>query len=885
MRPRRWLQVLPLWARTLLRPGRAERDLRDELEFHIADRADALAAAGLTTAEARRRAERELGDPTRVAEYCQDSWRGRWLDVLIQDVRYAVRILRRSPGFTAAAATTLALGIGANTAMFSLVNGILLQPLPFPDADRLIQVTGAYPQGGLVFLREQATAMDVAAYAEGHDVNMAGPQEAVRLAGTRVAAGFFRVLGTPAAHGRTLLAGEDLAGSARVAILSHSVWQQHFGGDPGIVGRSIELDGVGHEIVGIMPASFAFPSPRTEVWVPLRIDARRAETYWAGDYMPVIGRLAPGATIEAAEAEVRLLQARLRGLFPWPMPDDWNADLRAIDLQSAVVGELRPRLLLLLAAVVLVLGIACANVANLLLSHGAAREGEMALRAALGAARARVLRQLLTESLMLACAGALLGLGLAAVGLRVITAVLPPDTPRLAEVALDWRVLALAAVLTADAALASGLVPAFHASRRSATDALRSGARGSPAKGARRMRRALVVGEIALAAMLAVASGILVRSFWNLSQVDPGFRAERLLTLRISPTDALCAEADRCVALHRAWFDRVRALPGLNDAAVINTLPLGGRIAKRSVDVQGLVTGPGESAPLVWLNAVSPGYFRVMGIALRSGRTLDAADVAGGARVAVVSAATAQRFWPGEQAVGRRLRLLGADDWHVVVGVVADVRAYDLQRDVPQWIRGTVYVPYGPRAVLEDGRVPAALTLIVRTSLDEASAGGMVRRAVATVDRGATVSEIRPMTAVVSDTVSSPRSTTMLFMAFAALAVALGVTGVYGVLSFLVARRAREIGIRIALGAARRDVLRLVVGEGATDAALGIALGLAGAAGVTRLMAAELYGVSPTDPAVFAAMAGLLFGVTLAACYLPARRAMRVDPLRALRAE
>jgi predicted permease len=885
VRPHRWFHTVPLWVRSLFQRRQVDQELDEELAYHLEHRTEEFIAKGWTAAAARDAASRELGSLTRVTEQVRDTWRINWIESSVQDVAYGARVLRKSPGFTLVAVTTLALGIGANTAIFSLVNGILLRPLPFPDPDRLVRVTGSYPQGGVVALRAQATTMDVASYAEGHDFNMTGWGEPLRLTGTLVSAELFSVLGTPVAVGRTLVSGEDLAGRDQVVVLSHALWQQRFGSDPAIIGRSLTLDGVGHLIVGVMPPGFGFPSARTELWKPLHIDSQRAGTYWAGDYMPVVGRLRPGVSVDQAGSEARLLQSRLPALFPWPMPSSWNADVDAVALQRDMVGDVRTRLLLLLGAVGLVLGIACANVANLLLSRGATREGEMAVRVALGAGRLRIIRQLLTESVLLACAGAALGMGLAASGLNLLKVVLPADTPRLAEVSLDWRVLGFAAALAVIAAMIFGLAPAFHAARLTLTDSLKSGTRGGSAAGAQRVRRALVVGEVALAAMLVAASGVLIRSFWNLSHVNPGFRSERVVTMRISPNDTYCATAERCVSVHRAFLDRVRALPGLSDAAVVNTLPLGGRIDKRAVSVQEFVAGRNESEPLLWLNVISPDYFRVMNIAMRRGRPFNDGDASGNSPVAIVTEATARRFWPDEDVVGKRIRLVGQTEWHTIVGVVAGVRAFDLQRDVPEWIKGTLYVPYGPTAVLENGRLPVAMTLVARTSLDEATTGAMVRQAVGSVNQDTSVSELRTMASVVSQSVAAPRSTTLLFVVFAALAVALGVTGIYGVLSFLVSRRAREIGIRIALGAQRRDVLRLVVGEGATYSLIGISIGLAGAFALTRLMSSELYGVSPTDPLAFGAMAILLFAVTLLACYLPARRAIRVDPLIALRAE
>jgi putative ABC transport system permease protein len=885
MRPERWLQTVPLWVRSLFRRRQVDRELEDELQYHLELKTEEFIAKGFAPTAAREAAVRDLGGLARVKEQCRDTWGVNWMETAIQDVSYGARVLLRSPAFTLIAVLTLALGIGANTAMFSLVNGILLRPLPFPNPDRLVRVTGSYPQGGVVAVRQQARTMDVASYAEGHDFNMTGWGEPIRLTGTLVSAELFSVLGTRAALGRTFLPGEDVPGRDQVVILSHAIWEQRFGRDSGIIGRSIRLDGVGREIVGVMPADFGFPSSRTELWTPLHIDSQRAETYWAGDYMPVVGRLRPGASIEGAAAEARLLQSRLPALFPWPMPSDWNADVTAVALQSDMVGDVRTRLLLLLGAVALILGIACANVGNLLLSRGATRESEMAVRVALGAARPRIVRQLLTESLLVASAGAALGVGLAASGLHTLKAALPADTPRLAEVSLDWRVLAFAAALAMVAAVAFGLAPALHAARVSLTESLKSGARGSSGSGAQRVRSALVIGEVALAAMLVVASGVLIRSFWNLSHVDPGFRAERVLTMRVSPNDTFCANAERCVSFHRALLDRVRALPGMRDTALINTLPLGGRVNKRSVVVQDFVGRRGETEPLFWLNVISPDYFRVMNIVMQRGRPFNDTDVSGNAAVAIVTAATARRFWPDEDPVGKHVKLDGQDDWHTIVGVAADVRAYDLQRDVPQWIDGTLYLPYGPKAVLENGRLPVAMTLVVRTTQDALSAGGMVRQAVVSVNQEASLSELRTMATVVSQSVSAPRSTTLLFVVFAGLAVALGVTGIYGVLSYLVSKRAREIGIRIALGAQRRDVLRMILAEGAKYSVVGITIGLGGAFILTRLMASELYGVSPTDPLAFGAVASLLFAVTLLACYVPARRAMRVNPLIALRAE
>jgi putative ABC transport system permease protein len=884
MDPRRWFATLHLRLRSVLRGRQVDRELADELQYHLDHKIDGFIAGGLPPAAARAAALRELGGLTRVTEECRDTRRVSWIDTTWQDLRYGARILRKNPGFSAIAAMTLALGIGANTAMFSLVNAILLRPLPFSQPDRLVRVTGFYPQGGVVALRQQAQTMEMAAYAEGHDFHMTGAGEPVRLTGTLVSAELFSVLGARAARGRTLLPGEDAAGGDQVAILSHALWQQRFAGDPAIVGRTITLDGVGREIIGVMPADFGFPSSRTELWLPLHIDPRRTETYWAGDYMPVIARLRPDASIGAAGAEARLLQTRVRALMPWPMPADWNKDVSAVSLQRAMVGDTRTRLLLLLAAVALVLGIACANVANLLLSRGATRDKEMAVRAALGAGRGRIVRQLLIESVLLAGVGGTLGVALAAWGLRVLAAMVPADTPRLAEVTLDWRVLLFAAATAITAGVAFGLTPALQAARVALTDSLKSGGRGASAPGSQRVRSTLVIGELALATMLVVASGILLRSFWKLSHVNPGFRPDGVQTLRVNPTNTMCANTERCLSFYQALLDRTRPIAGLDSVALVNTLPLGGRVEKRSLALDTTMRRQGQQ-PLAWLHVISSDYFRVMNIPVLRGRAFTDAEASGTSPVVMVTASTARRYWPNDEALGKHVKLVGQADWRTVVGIVADVRAYDLQRDEPEWITGTIYVPYSRNAVLENGQVPIAMTLVARTTLDELQIGELLRRTVASLNQDAAVSELRTMPTVLAQSVSTPRSTTSLFVAFAGLGLVLGMIGVYGVLSFFVSKRAREIGIRIALGAQRRDVLRLVLGEGAKYAAIGVTLGLIAAVVLTRLMSSELYGVRPTDPLVFVIVASLLFGVTLLACYLPARRAMRVDPLVALRSE
>jgi predicted permease len=805
------------------------------------------------------------------------------METFWQDIQYGLRLLRKDPGFTAVAVITLALGIGANAAIFSLVDGILLRALPYSRSEQLISVTGTYPRGAFVAMREQMRTIDLAAYAEGHEFNLTGRGEPVRLTGTMVSAEMFSILGVRPELGRAFSSGEDLAGQDSYVVLSYALWKQRFGGDPAIIGRSIELEGAGRQVLGVMPPDFHFPSPKTQVWIPLHNDPRNLEAYWAGDFMPVIGRLRPGATLPQAQAEVRLFQSQVPALFPWTMPASWNASVSVIALQNGMVADVRLRLLLLLGAAALVLLIACANVANLTLSRAAAREKEMGIRSALGAKPERIARQLLTESVVLASLGGLVGLAVAAAGLALVKVTLPAETPRLGDVHLNWQVLAFTAAITILTGLIFGLAPVLRSTGAALTDSMRAGGRGVASAVSPRLRASLVVAEIGLAVLLIVSAGLLIRSFWTLSHLNPGFRSDHLVTARITPNEAFCSDSARCLSFYRNTLEQVQGSAGVDGAALVNTLPLGGRVSKRSIDPEGFVVPPSETSPVFWLNVVTPDYFRVMGMSVLSGTSFSAADLSGNPPVAVVTAATARRFWPDQNAVGKHVRFVGEKDWRTVIGVIADVRAYDLEGNLPEWIKGTVYVPFSPRASLEDGRIPAEMTIALRTSLGESQAGAALRRIVGDLNQDVPVSEVKTMGAVVSDAVSTPASTMSLFVAFAGLALILGMVGIYGVLSFLVAKRTREIGIRIALGAQRRNVLWLVMREGARFALLGIALGLTGAFLLTRFLSSELYGISPIDPVTYLGVAVAMAAITLLACYVPARRAMRVDPLIALR--
>jgi putative ABC transport system permease protein len=548
-----------------------------------------------------------------------------------------------------------------------------------------------------------------------------------------------------------------------------------------------------------------------------------------------------------------------------------------------MVSDVRSRLLMLLGAVALVLLIACANVANLTLSRAATREKEMSIRSALGAERQRIVRQLLTESVLLAAVGGLVGLGLAYAGLALLKVSLPADTPRLASVALNWQVMIFSAGLSVLTGLVFGLAPAIQSSRAAITDALKSGGRGAAVSVSQKLRSALAVAEVGFAVLLIISAGLLIRSFWALSHVDPGFRSEQLLTARITPNESFCADPARCLTFYRSVLEQARNSPGVKGAALINTLPLNGRVAKRSLDVENYVVPSGEAAPLFWLNVVTPDYFKVMGIPMLAGSGFAPADETGNPPTAIVTAATAHRFWGEKNAIGKHVRFVNETEWRTVVGVIGDVRAYDLQKNIPDFFNGAAYVPYSPKSTVEEGRVPAEMTIALRTSSDPSQIEGTLRRIVTGFNQQVPVSEVKTMNAVVSEAVSTPASTTSLFVTFAALALVLGIIGIYGVLSFLVAKRTREIGIRIALGAQRSSVLWLVMKEGAKFSFAGIGLGVAGAFVVTRLLSSELYGVTALDPFTFIGVAVLMGLVTMLACYVPARRAMAVDPLIALR--
>jgi predicted permease len=872
-----------LWPRlkALAKRRELERDLDDELSLHLALREQHYAADGLDASQARYAARRRFGNALALKQECRELWTFTRAETLLQDARYALRVMARTPWFTATAVLSLALGIGANTAIFSFVNALLLRPLPYPAAERLVRLTGFYPKGALAAMQELSQAMDVAGFSTGNELNLTGQGEAVRLSGSVVSANLFSVLGRGAALGRAFEPGEDRPGRDGVVVLSHALWATRFGADPAAIGRAISVDGVDRTIVGVMPATFQFPSAAVQLWVPLRLDPSRSEDYWGFGWMPLVARMRPGVTQARAQDELRTLRARVVPMFPWEAAS-WNPDIAAIPLQDDIVRDVRRKLLVLQGAVGIVLLIACANVANLLLSRAAVRRKELALRSALGASRGRILRQLLTESVALSLLGGALGIGLAHVALSGLRAMLADASSGPALVGIDAGVLVFVTALSLLSGLLFGLAPAATASQADLASSMRDGGRRS-SSGGERLRSSFIAAQVALAVVLAVGAGLLIRTLWRLTRVDPGFRPEQTLTLRISPDPSACAERPACVAFYDDLVRRVGALPGVQAAAAANAVPLGGRNPLLPVELEGHPLAEG-TAPLVWAGAVTPGYFELMRIPLLRGRAFEPSDGEGTAPVVLVSAATAARYWPGEDPVGKQVRVVWDADWRTVVGVVADVRQYALSGRMPEQITGALYMPY-PQSVALDRRIPGTMAILARASGPPAELAERLRSLVAGVRADAAVDEVRGLEAVVASSVDEPRAMTWLFACFAGCALLLAAVGTYGVVSYSTAQRTYEIGVRVAVGATRGDILGMVVGQSLRLVLGGLALGVTAALLLGRGLAGFLYDVAPTDLVTFAAVSAVLLLTALLAGYVPGRRAALTDPVRALRAD
>ncbi|HKG92558.1 MAG TPA: ABC transporter permease [Gemmatimonadaceae bacterium] len=814
------------------------------------------------------------------------------LRTLLQDARYAVRGMLQRPAFTAIVLATLALGIGANAAIFSVVNGVLLQPLPFEDPRRIAQVRHSDAYSSLSepefadYRRDARAFSRVSAYS-GAPANLTGGDaepERVRVA--RVSDGFFAVLGVRPLLGRAFLPEEDKPRAPTVLILSHGLWQRRYGGDPAIVGKEIMVNGVPRTVVGVMPPRFGFPAADVDLYAPLRLNY---DTLWTRNnhYLNMIARLAPGATVERASAELNAMTRRWMTDYPETYFPDKPISAIVVPVPDDQLGKTRPYLYALLGAVAFVLLIACVNVANLMLARGESRQKELAIRVALGASRARIARQVLTESALFALLGGGLGLLIAWQGVRLLLALAPEGIPRLDEVRVDLPVLLFTLGVSLATGALFGAVPALRGARRDAGDALKEGGKTSgQGRTPARTRRALVISEIALAVVTLAGSGLMLRSLWKLRAVDLGFQPRHVLTMRVSPPPSEY-RGDRAVQFYRQLTARVAATPGVRAVGAVNDLPIADGFSGWSIMVDGRVVSTIAEAPVGAPQQVTPGYFQAMGMTLLRGRAFaeaDRADSASGTPsplVAVVNETMAKRYWPGRDAVGGTLKMFGTEwPWVTVVGVVKDVRSAGVEGEVPP----TMYFPHAQSA-RSAYVAPSGMTLVVRTSGEPEAVAGAVRAAVRTLEPNAPVSRIRSMEEVVAASLASRRFSTLLISAFAGLALVLAAIGIYGVISYSVTERTFEIGLRMALGAERGSVLRLVLVEGLRVSAIGLAVGLTGAIVLTRLLRSMLVGVSATDPATLAAVAALLAAVALAASYLPARRAMGVEPMRVMRGE
>lgn len=883
--------------RLSLSPAR-EAEIVEELSQHLEDQYEQALSRGADEKEARHAVLTELNENDLLAPALKRIERrveqnpvvmgterkSNMLGDLWQDLRYAARMLIRNPGFTVIAVLALALGIGANSAIFSVVNTVLLRPLPFKNPDALMMIWEdathlGFPDNtpspaNFIDWRDQNTVFDgMAAMAQG-SFNLTGAGEPERCDGRRVSANIFNLLGVEPILGRTFRPEEDKPGS-HVVLLSYGLWQRRFGGEAGVVGRALSLNGESYTVIGVMPRTAELPSSENwhdQLWVPIAFTSEQAASR-GNHYLEVLARLKPGVTRQQAQAEMSTIASRLERQYP---EHNTRIGIKVKSLHDQLVGNIKPALLVLLGAVGFVLLIACANVANLLLARAAVRQKEIALRLALGASRSRLTRQFLTESVLLAGLGGAFGLLLSVVGLNILKQFIPDSISQAQSIGIDGKVLIFTVLVSLVTGLIFGLAPATQASNFNLNETLKEGGRDSGA-GSRgnRLRGLLVISEVAVSFLLLIGAGLLISSFLHLLKLDPGYRADHLLTMKVALPDTKYPDKERRAPFFRELIRRVQTLPGVQSVAVASNLPLTYNGDSMPIGIEGRADPPPDQWPDVILRVVSPGYFSTMGIPLVQGRDFTDQDRPDAIRVAVVSEKMARYYWPNESPIGKRFKpgsVAGDSPWREIVGVVKDVR----QNDFAAEPKMQMYLSH------EQVSSFAANAVVVRTSVDPFSLGTAVRKVVWEIDKDQPVSDIRSMEDIVSTAVARQRFSMMLLGIFATLALVLAAVGIYGVMSYSVAQRTREIGIRMALGAQRSDVLKMTVGQGFKLVLIGVAVGLAFAFILTRVMASLLFGVSATDPITFITISAVLMVVALVASYIPALRATKVDPMVAL---
>jgi putative ABC transport system permease protein len=887
----KWFNVLRDRLRALRQRDTVINEIDRELRSHLDIQTQANINAGMSPEEARAHALRSFGKVDRAVDAAYDVKGGGVFETVAQDVRYGARMLTKHKAFTGIAVVTLALGIGANTAIFSVVNELLLRPLGYRDAERIVMLWEVSPEGrhqnttsraNFRAWRAQNTSFaQVAAFSD-QRLNLTGDGEPEELSVQFATPELFKVLGVDPLLGRTFLADDDRPDNTPVAVLSYALWQRRFGGQPNVVGQAITLGGEKFSIIGVMPSGFQFHIKNrsgtgrpAELWtiLPMPLGAGANER---GRFLSVVGRLKDGVSTEQAGAELRTIEARLSDEVP---QFNKNYSTEVLPLREQFFGNVRRPLWLMLGAVGFVLLIACANVANLLLSHATSREKEIAVRAALGARRGRIVRQLLTESLLLALVGSLLGLAFAWFGIKALVAISPRDLVSLQSVGLNVSVLLWTLAVSVLTGIVFGLAPALHISRLNLNDSLKAGGKSESAQagGSRRLRSALVVSEIALAVVLLASAGLLIKSFIRLQQVDRGFNTDNILTMVVRLPDAGYSKDPQIVNFFVQALERVRSLPGVRSAGVINFLPLyGGLGSATGFKIEGRPEPPPGQGPSTDVRVVDAGYFETMGIPLLRGRNFSSLELREPRRVILINEALARKHFPDGDAIGKRLDVAMFENpiWCEIVGVVGNVRYDSLIDESPP----AVYFAHPDLAY-------SFMTLVVRTDNDPGAIAPAVQREIRSLDPNQPVSDIRTLDQVMSEWTSRSRFNTLLLGLFAALATLLSAVGIFGVMNYSVALRTRELGLRLAVGAQPRQVLLLVLKQGLLLTVFGVAVGLAAALALTRLLSGLLFGVAAIDVGTFATISLLLVLVSLLACYLPARRAMRIDPLRALRYE